>query len=255
MARADTAVKPERRSCPWRRCPAVQAVRPLRVAEFSIRIRTLDVLFFRCRRTATPTVHRAHPYHESHTHRCAELHSRSSPGTVEGQVMCSTWTGGFVRLSASSATVIPATTTPKLRRLVAGRLRVWLRPGWRRHGPELCPGPRGAALLWACPQQARSSSALTPWEGRSADCALDLDRANAAPGSYVQVRAFVPAPLAAGRSRLNPAQARRSSSGAAHARRTGDCRGAGQVCYPSASAADAAACWMPTLGGRVAWPR
>jgi hypothetical protein len=204
---------------------------------------------------ARPPIRRAHPYHESRTHRCAELHSRSSPATVEGQVMCSTWTGGFVRLSASSATVIPATTTLKLRRLVVGRLRVGLRPGWRRHGPELCPGPRGAALLGACPQQARSSSTLTPWKGRSEDCALDLDRANAAPGSYVQVPAFGPAPLAAGRSPLNPAQARRSSVRADHARRAADRRGAGQACYPSASAADAAACQIPTLGGRVACPR
>jgi hypothetical protein len=47
----------------------------------------------------------------------------------------------------------------------AGRLCVVLCSGWRRHGPELCPGPRGAALLWACPQQARSSSAPYPLEG------------------------------------------------------------------------------------------
>jgi hypothetical protein len=131
--------------------------------------------------------------------------------------------------------------------LASSRLETtWPRalPGATRSGIALGLSPAGPFILGPY-----------PLEGRSTDCALDLDRANAAPGSYVQVRAFVPAPLAAGRSRLNPAQARRSSSGAAHARRTGDCRGAGQVCYPSASAADAAACWMPTLGGRVAWPR
>jgi hypothetical protein len=35
-----------------------------------------------------------------------------------------------------------------------------LSPGWRRHGPELGPGPRGAALLWGPSPAGPSSSAL-----------------------------------------------------------------------------------------------
>jgi hypothetical protein len=57
--------------------------------------------------------------------------------------------------------------TVRLRNVVSSRpgRGVVFRPSCKRHGPELCPGPRGAALLWACPQQAPSSSAPYPLEG------------------------------------------------------------------------------------------
>ncbi len=98
------------------------------------------------------------------------------------------------------------------------RQRVVFRPGCRRHGPELRPGAMRSGVALGLSPAGPSSSAPTPWKGRSADCALDLDRANAAPGSYVQVPAFGPAPLAAARSQPNPEQARRSSFRANHAR-------------------------------------
>jgi len=52
----------------------------------------------------------------------------------------------------------------------------------RGHAERRCSGAR--------PQQARSASAPYPLEGPSTGCALDLDRANAAPGSYVEVPAL-----------------------------------------------------------------
>jgi hypothetical protein len=47
------------------------------------------------------------------------------------------------------------------------------------------PEPGGAALLWGPSPAGPSSSALASGKGRSTVRALDLDRANAAPGSYV----------------------------------------------------------------------
>jgi anti-sigma regulatory factor (Ser/Thr protein kinase) len=91
--------------------------------------------------------------------------------------------------------------------------------------------------------------------------ALDLDRANAAPGSYVEVPAFGPAPLAAGMSQPNPEQARRSSFRADHARRAADCRGACRPATPRrrrptqrhAGCRPSVAVWLarvsPTRGG------
>ena len=73
-------------------------------------------------------------------------------------------------------------------------------------------------MLWGLSPVGPSSSALASGKGRSTACALDLDRANAAPGGYVEVPAFGPAPLAAGRSQPNPEQARKSSFRANHAR-------------------------------------
>ena len=52
------------------------------------------------------------------------------------------------------------------------------------------PGPRGAALLSACPQQAvipHPGPARSHWQGRSTARALDLERANDAPGRSVEV--------------------------------------------------------------------
>jgi hypothetical protein len=97
----------------------------------------------------------------------------------------------------------------------------------RGHAERRCSG--------ACPQQTRPPRPLTPWKGRSTGCALDLDRANAAPGSYVEVPAFGPAPLAAGSSLPNPEQAGRSSFQSDHARRAAAGRGACRACYPAAS--------------------
>jgi hypothetical protein len=54
--------------------------------------------------------------------------------------------------------------------------------------PGLHPGPRGAASLWACPQQAIiPGPARSRWKGQSMARAQDLERANAAPGRYVEV--------------------------------------------------------------------
>ena len=39
---------------------------------------------------------RAHPYHESCTHRCADQRFPRSPATVERQVMCSTSAGSYI---------------------------------------------------------------------------------------------------------------------------------------------------------------
>jgi hypothetical protein len=80
----------------------------------------------------------------------------------------------------------------------------------RGHAERRCSG--------ACPQQARSSSAPTPRKSRPADCALDLDRANAAPGSYVEVPAFGAGSSSRGQVTAHPEQARRSSFRADHAR-------------------------------------
>jgi anti-sigma regulatory factor (Ser/Thr protein kinase) len=80
----------------------------------------------------------------------------------------------------------------------------------RGHAEQRCSGPVPSRPVHPRPP--------TPWKGRSADCALDLDRANAAPGSYVEVPAFGPTPLARGRSQPNPEQARRSNFRADHAR-------------------------------------
>jgi hypothetical protein len=73
--------------------------------------------------------------------------------------------------------------------------------------PGVARGHAERRCSGARPQQARSSSAPIPWKGRPADCAPDLDRVNAAPGGYA-------------------ALARTANS--------------------SASAADAAACQIPT---------
>jgi hypothetical protein len=164
---------------------------------------------------------RPHPYHESRTHRCAELHSRSSPATVEGQVMCSRWAGGFVRLSASSATVIPATTTLKLRRLVAGRLRVGLRPGWRRHGPELLPGAtRSGIALGPVPSRPVHPRPLPP--GRAGPRIVPWTWTGQTPRRAATYK-YSPS---------NPERARRSSSGADHARHAAACRAAARPAIP-----------------------
>jgi hypothetical protein len=54
--------------------------------------------------------------------------------------------------------------------------------------PELCPGPRGAASLWACSQQARHPrpSPPRPWRAGSVGPALNVEPVNAraAPQNY-----------------------------------------------------------------------
>jgi hypothetical protein len=86
--------------------------------------------------------------------------------------MCSTWTGGFVRLSASSATVIPATTTLKLRRLVAAGYGLGfvlagddMAPSFARgHAERRCSGPvpAGPFILGPLPP-GRAGPRIVPW--------------------------------------------------------------------------------------------
>jgi hypothetical protein len=54
-------------------------------------------------------------------------------------------------------------------------------PGCTRRGPELCPGPRGAASLWACSQQARHPrpSPPRPWRAGPVGRARNPEPANA----------------------------------------------------------------------------
>jgi hypothetical protein len=54
--------------------------------------------------------------------------------------------------------------TPSLGKQPA-RQRVVFCPGCRRHGPELCPGPRGAALLWDLSPAGPSILGPYPLEG------------------------------------------------------------------------------------------
>ena len=83
--------------------------------------------------------------------------------------------------------------------------------------------------------------------------ALDLGRANAASGSYVEVPAFAAGSPGRGQITANPEQARRRAFEPTMLARCCLSRRLPGL-QSSASAADAVACWLPTLGGCVAWP-
>jgi hypothetical protein len=82
--------------------------------------------------------------------------------------------------------------------------------------------------------------------------ALDLGRANAAPGSYVDVPPLRAGSPGRGQVTVQSWQARRSSVRADHARALLLVAALARPASSSASAADAVACWLPTLGGCVA---
>jgi hypothetical protein len=86
--------------------------------------------------------------------------------------------------------------------------------GWRRRGPELCPGPRGAALLWACSPAGRPSRPLPP--GRVGPGFLPWTwTGKRRAGQVGRSDQFRVGPLAAGRHAQGTSrQARPSCSGA-----------------------------------------
>jgi hypothetical protein len=84
-----------------------------------------------------------------------------------------------------SRTAVPAGRYDSTVRRCPGRPAL---PGWTRRGPEPRPGPRGAASLWACSQQAviLDPCPLAPRRAGSVAHARNLGPANApaAPQNY-----------------------------------------------------------------------
>ena len=111
----------------------------------------------------------------------------------------------------------------------------------RGHAERRCSGAR--------PQQARPPRPSPSGKGRSTGCALDLDRANAAPGSYVEVPAFEAGSL--GCEQITAQILSRHGGRAFELIMLACCCLSWRLpgLLPLGVRADAAACQMPTLRG------
>jgi hypothetical protein len=145
------------------------------------------------------------------------------------------------------------------RRQAAGRHVMyffWLyTTGCIRRGPELRPGPRGAALLWGLSPAGPSSSAPYPLEGPVRGLCPEPGLGKRRAGQLHRSTRLRAGSSGRGRSQPAPEQARRSRLRAHHARRAAVVAALARPAIPRRRRLTQRQCWIPTLGDCLACPR